>query len=58
MILNSIKTKPRLGERILIFSPNYSKDNDIRWRIIDSQFLKICKDATHWAYLEDDIILL
>jgi hypothetical protein len=38
--------------RILIFTPDYN-DPVMRWRIIDSQFMDLCKDATHWKTLDD-----
>lgn len=40
-------------ERIEIFSPLYLPGDPQRIRIIDSQFLFICKDATHWRRLAE-----
>ena len=43
---------PPPDTRILVFSPEYSEDNQMRFRICDSQFFRISSDATHWALLE------
>lgn len=40
------------GKRILIFSPVYAKGHEMRYRIVDQQFFRICKEATHWLSLE------
>lgn len=45
--------KPLPDKRILIFSPDYPEESGMRKRIIDSQFLRICKDATHWKYISE-----
>ena len=37
--------------RILIYSPIYNKENDMRYRIINSGLIKYMTDATHWARL-------
>lgn len=47
----SVSEEPELGKRILCFSPVYKEDDPMRFRIIDSQFLKISKDVTKWQYL-------
>lgn len=39
--------------RVLVFSPVYPKDDPMRFRIIDSQFVRISTDVTHWLSLED-----
>lgn len=44
---------PKSGKRVLIFSPCYNKDNPMRIRIVDADFVKICTDATHWAYIPE-----
>lgn len=44
---------PDSEKRILIFSPCYKEDNPMRIRIVNSQFAKICTDATHWAYIPE-----
>lgn len=38
--------------RILIFTPDY-EDVTTRWRIIDSQFMDLCKEASHWKKLDE-----
>ena len=38
--------------RILIFTPDY-EDVTMRWRIIDSQFMDLCKEASHWKKLDE-----
>lgn len=43
----------RSGERVLAFSPDYVNDDPMRFRTMDSQFLKICSDVTHVAVLEE-----
>lgn len=49
---HSTKHLPKeYGRRVLLFSPVYKTEAD-QFRLIDSQFVRICKDATHWAYLE------
>ena len=39
--------------RILVFSPIYPIRDLMRYRIIDSQFLKTCKDVTHYHILKE-----
>ena len=41
---------PKERVRVLAFSALYDDDN--AFRILDSQFLTLCRDVTHWAYLE------
>jgi hypothetical protein len=49
---HSTKNPPKeYGRRVIIFSPLYKTEVD-QFRLIDSQFVKICKDATHWSYLK------
>ena len=38
-------------ERVLCFSPSYSSDDPMRFRVLDAQFLKIASDVTHWSPL-------
>ena len=42
---------PDSNKRILIYSDIY-KDEIRMFRIIDSQFINICNETTHWSYLE------
>lgn len=57
--MNWIKCETRLpipeidGLRVEIFSPIYPKNSELRIRIIDSQFVRICKEATHWRVLDE-----
>ena len=39
--------------RVLVFSPVYPKGDIMRFRIIDSQFVRISADVTHWLSLDD-----
>ena len=39
-------------KRILIFTPCY-EDITMRWRLIDSQFMDLCIDASHWKKLDE-----
>lgn len=48
----SIKTSPPDNERLLTFSPDYPVGDVMRFRIMDSQFLRLCKEITHWCLLE------
>ena len=43
---------PEDGHRILIYSPMYEEHNSMRWRVIDSGFFDLMRDATHWVYLD------
>jgi len=46
---------PEIGSRVLTYSGTYAKlDVDVvnLYRILDAQFVGICKDVTHWMYLE------
>lgn len=46
-----IETAPKDG-RALLFSPAYEEGHPMRYRILDCQFVKIVKEATHWAELK------
>lgn len=43
---------PQNGRRVLAYSNLYGEDDVNTYRIIDAQFIRICTDVTHWAYLE------
>ena len=45
--------KPKDRIRIAIYSPIYPEDSGMRKRIIDSQFLELCREATHWGYISE-----
>jgi len=38
--------------RVMIFSPCYP-NNEMRYRIVDAQFVDRLTDATHWMALRD-----
>ncbi len=42
--------KPKTG-RVLIYCPIYPVGDPMRYRIIDSSFLYLCREATHWCAL-------
>ncbi len=42
---------PVSGVRVLVFSPEYGANDPMRFRVMDSQFVRISKEATHWIYL-------
>ena len=44
---------PEEGIRVLVFSPEYREDDPMRVRVVDGKFVRICTDATHWAYIEE-----
>lgn len=50
---HKFEEQPDSGKRILIFSPVYPENHEMRVRIIDSNFLSICKEVEKWAYLSD-----
>lgn len=37
--------------RVMVFSPEYPPGHEMRYRIVDSQFVRIMTDATHWTEL-------
>lgn len=39
-------------KRVLVFSPVYLEDNDLRYRVIDSQFIDIVQEAKFWMPLK------
>jgi len=45
---------PEHGDRFcLCFSPSYSKDNSMRWRILQGQFVKLCSEVVYWKYVTE-----
>jgi hypothetical protein len=42
---------PEAGNRVITFSPVYSEDHPMRYRIMDAQFVRICPEVTHWDTL-------
>lgn len=45
--------RPVVRQRVLTFSPRYPEESDMRFRILDSEFLNICNDVVAWATLEE-----
>lgn len=45
----SLDTLPLRGGMVLVFSPAYPKGHPMRIRLMDSQFVRLCAEATHWA---------
>ena len=43
-------------KKILIFTPCY-EDITMRWRIIDSQFMDLCTEASHWKKLDEPVFV-
>lgn len=41
------------GTRVETFSPIYPEDSEMRHRIMNSQFVRICKEVTHWRKLDE-----
>lgn len=48
----SIDIAPPTEVRVLAFSPAYPVGHDMRFRVVDSRFLKIMGEVTHWMELE------
>ncbi|HDZ14845.1 hypothetical protein LCGC14_1595330 [marine sediment metagenome] len=45
--------KPDKNKRCLVYSQQYkNRDATMVFRILDSQFIRICSDVSLWAYLE------
>jgi hypothetical protein len=42
------------NKRVLTFSPSYPVGDTMRFRLMDGQFVKICKEVTLWCS-EDDL---
>lgn len=43
---------PERGERVIAFSPVYPKGHEMRFRILDGQFIRITTEVEYWAYCE------
>ena len=43
---------PSQGERVLTYSEIYKDSPEMAYRLLDSQFVRLCKEVTHYAYLE------
>ena len=44
---------PSKSGRVLAFSPCYPKGKEMRVRILEGRFLRMCKEATHWAVIPE-----
>ena len=42
---------PKIGKRVLAYSEIYKDKDGLEYRILDSQFVKLCNEVTHYAYL-------
>jgi CRISPR/Cas system CMR-associated protein Cmr1 (group 7 of RAMP superfamily) len=40
-------------KRVLTYSPKYGYDVVMTYRILDGQFVDMCKDVTHWMPLHE-----
>ena len=48
-VWHSVKDKlPKRGTRVLTFSPCYEVGSEMRIRMMDGQFVKLCTDVTKW----------
>lgn len=43
---------PERGERVIAFSPVYPRGHEMRFRILDGQFIRITTEVEYWAYCE------
>jgi hypothetical protein len=50
----SIKESYPINERVYTFSPEYPIGHVMRFRIMDSRFLKLCGEVTHWCPAEEN----
>ena len=42
---------PNKNQRVLTYSECYKNTPEMAFRILDGQFVKMCRDVTHYAYL-------
>jgi hypothetical protein len=52
---HTVDEKPKYDKKVYCYSPIYEVGNAMRFRILDSQFIRMCNEITHWAYCEDDV---
>ena len=45
---------PESGQRVVAFSPVYPKGHEMRFRILDGQFLRITTEVEYWADCEEN----
>ena len=43
---------PNSGQRVLTYSKLYRDKPELAYRILDGQFVRLCNEVTHYAYLE------
>jgi hypothetical protein len=51
----SVKDRFPDSGRVLTYSPDYLIKEEMTYRILDAQFVRICIDVTHWLPLEPPI---
>ena len=44
--------QPNSNQRILTYSECYRDKPELAFRIIDSQFIQLCREITHYCYLQ------
>jgi len=44
---------PNRDERVLTYSDVYKDRPELAFRLMDSQFVKICTEVTHYTYLHE-----
>lgn len=42
---------PNKDQRVLTYSETYSNNPGLAYRILDGQFVPMCSEVTHYAYL-------
>ena len=42
---------PNRGRRVLTWAEIYKDKPDLAFRILDGQFVHLCKEVTHYSYL-------
>ncbi len=50
---HSKEETPIEGKRVLTFSPAYPIGHDMRFRIVDGQFVRIMLEVSFWLYLDE-----
>ena len=47
------KEMPERGQRVVAFSPVYPEGHEMRFRILDGQFLRITTEVEYWTDCEE-----
>ena len=42
---------PNKGQRVLTYSEIYQDTPEMAYRILDGQFVRLCREVTHYMYL-------